>query len=236
MTTRTKSQPRPPRPGSPEHALLVALRADPPDPAAVQAARLALVRQWDALAWKQAGKWHRTGDGRGSLDDFHAAAVLGLWEAALKFEPERGYVFPTYASWYVLKYLKEAAHQEAAGGLHVPMAHGVQRLPIMAFGEISAEFGADGAVPFDQTVPDRARGEDELPPEPVGVWRAVSDLLPRRRLWLVVWYRYRCGMTLDQVGAELGVSKERVRQLEVKAVARLRRMGGRLREYVEGAA
>ena len=64
---------------------------------------------------------------------------------------------------------------------------------------------------------------------------ALDELNPRQRRVL----RLRFGLdrrherTLGEVGEELGVSRERVRQIEAEALAQLRRMPGLRRELLE---
>jgi hypothetical protein len=55
---------------------------------------------------------------------------------------------------------------------------------------------------------------------PQGVQRAIATLGEREQAALE--YRYRDGMTLDEAGRRLGVGKERVRQIQARALARLR--------------
>ena len=42
--------------------------------------------------------------------------------------------------------------------------------------------------------------------------------------------------TLEQVGARFGVTRERIRQIEAKALARLKRRAGDLGSFLEGRA
>jgi RNA polymerase primary sigma factor len=74
--------------------------------------------------------------------------------------------------------------------------------------------------------------EDPAAPDPVEVagerlWhreirRAVSMLPPRERRIVVLRFGFGCEpLTLEQIGVELGLTRERVRQLEQQALARL---------------
>ena len=46
------------------------------------------------------------------LDDLRQEALLGLLDAAGKFDPGRGVLFSTYATWWIKKRLLHAARQE----------------------------------------------------------------------------------------------------------------------------
>lgn len=46
------------------------------------------------------------------LDDLRQEALLGLLDAAGKFDPGRGVLFSTYATWWIKKRLLRAARQE----------------------------------------------------------------------------------------------------------------------------
>lgn len=59
-----------------------------------------------------------------------------------------------------------------------------------------------------------------------GIRRALDELSPRDRELVELRFGESCGLTLDAIGVRFGVSRERVRQLEERALKRLReRMG-----------
>lgn len=215
------------KPGTLERALQLALQSG--DAEWVELVRVALVEKWGAYAWHQARKWHgRTK--RGDLDDYRSAAQVALWEAVLRFEPERGLVFGTYAGWYLLKYLRPHAQAEAAGGFHVPDRHGFVHLSPMAFGAA----GEEGDGDYAGTIPDhRADDPREEPPAAAELWAAVSQVLAGRgREFEVLTLRLREGLTLDAIAERWGRSKERVRQIELRAVQRLRDRGSMFEQFL----
>lgn len=198
--------------------------------------RVALVEQWSAFAWAQARKWHLR-NGRGELEDYRSAAQVGLWDAAVRFDPTKGVQFGTFAGWYLLKHLRPHAHRDAAGGFHVPDSHGFVRLDPLAFGAAGGEDDRD----YAGTIPDhRAADPREEPPDAGDVWAAVARVLAGRpREIAVLEAIYRDGLTLRQAGERIGgVSRERVRQIEVRALGRLRDKGSRFAGFLglEGAA
>jgi RNA polymerase primary sigma factor len=66
--------------------------------------------------------------------------------------------------------------------------------------------------------------------------RSLADLAPRERE--VIRLRFGLGggetMTLDEIGQRFGLTRERIRQIEMRALTRLRRSGKDLREHVRG--
>ncbi len=70
------------------------------------------------------------------------------------------------------------------------------------------------------------------------VENALAELNPRERQVLRMRFGLEDGRdrTLGEIGEELGVSRERVRQIEAEALAKLRhpRLRNRLREYIDG--
>ena len=198
-----------------ERALNAALAADPPDPAAVEAARLSLVLAWDKFAWQYGNKWHRRHPWT-DANDWHGYAVLGLWEAVRRFDPAKGNGFSTYGQHYMRKHCQRAAQTEAADGLHVPMHHGVTRVSVVGFGAVGDEDGG-----FAGAIPERVPDPQEVPPDEAEFWDAVLWVLDDPRHRTVLKERYANGRKLDDIARDLGVSKERVRQLEVKAISEL---------------
>jgi RNA polymerase primary sigma factor len=88
--------------------------------------------------------------------------------------------------------------------------------------------GDDGAALGDFLEDDAAARPDALAAETVGLEalrRAVADLPERQRQVLVLRFGLDSGTprTLEEVGATLGFSRERARQLERAALSALRR-------------
>jgi len=88
--------------------------------------------------------------------------------------------------------------------------------------------------------------EDEKIPQPVDaaaqmllreeIRRELGNLLPREREVLEMRFGLRDGRsrTLEEVGQEIGVTRERIRQIEAKALRKLRHphRSKRLRDYL----
>lgn len=180
-----------------------------------------LVAAWDGLAWQLAHRYHRRTCGRGDVADYHAAAVLGLWEAALRFDPARGFEFSTYAQRWAKKRVLMFARVEAAAGLHVPAYRGVVWVEPAAL---------DGMSRACRRRVEPASGRPPERVERAAFWRAVDAALPTDRHRLVVWLYYRCGWQDRDIAAVIGVTPGGAGEFRRTALARLRRHAAALAE------
>lgn len=176
--------------------------------------------------------------GRGvPYDDLLHEGSLGLMEAALRFDPDRDIRFVVYAVWWIRKYLIDAIMRQA-GQVHVPRRvmqsrhqggrHAAAPLPREI--SLDAEVGHDGGLALHEVLADpRGRtAEEHLIERQMGgsVAEALAILSAKERLVLTRRFGLdgRTPVTLQELGAEIGVTRERVRQIEIRAKARLRRI------------
>ncbi|MDP8923655.1 MAG: sigma-70 family RNA polymerase sigma factor [Chloroflexota bacterium] len=98
-------------------------------------------------------------------------------------------------------------------------------------GNTIADFVADRGVQAPAEAADDAMLKHQ-------VENALAELSPRERQVLRMRFGLEDGRdrTLGEIGEELGVSRERVRQIEAEALGKLRhpRLRSRLREYIDG--
>ena len=126
------------------------------------------------------------------LEDLRQEALLGLLEAAERFDPGRGTQFGTYAVHWIRKRLLAALDSEKA---------------VTSNTEPLGE--RDLAAPDTQTEPRL---------EPAICFPASMPVLEQGALHLSI----NQGLTLKEVAIQLGISVERVKQLRGKALRRLR--------------
>jgi RNA polymerase sigma factor (sigma-70 family) len=163
-----------------------------------------LVGIWVAKLWVL----HRYA--RLEVEDLEQMGMLGLWHAANRFDPARGVQFDTYASLCIRGLILSGVHRYRFGGGADPA-----RLRLCGM-DRDAEDVLDLFGEAPDNVFEQVAHQDDL-----AKVRHALDQIPSRDAHVL---RARSeDRTLQQIGAEIGVSREMVRQIELKALPRLRR-------------
>ena len=204
-------------------------------------------------------------EGRSSLarEDLVQEGILGLFRAASKYDPERGFRFATYATWWIDQkihrlimdkgqVIRVPIHiQQKLGELkrrQRQLANKLGRKPTSA--ELASELGAKIAdVEFLRAIQRDIQSLDQsyesettlvefagisrrvAPPDEHAEQEELKELisasissLDDRRQQILTWRFGLDGndpLTLEEVGDRLGVTRERIRQLEKDSLEKL---------------
>lgn len=230
-----------------------------------------LINAYSRLAISMASRFKNYGL---PIGDLIQEGHIGLMEAAARFDPERGFRFSTYASWWIRSSIQDyvlrnwsivrtgttAAQKSLFFNLRslrakIEQANGKEGLSIkdrkkiskklkvrvkdvvdmegrIAAGDrsLNARIGENEQEEWQNLLADDAPNPEDIvtslkDAESRSSWlkSALADLPERERKIISKRHLTHQTVTLESLGKDLGISKERVRQLEQRAMGRLKK-------------
>lgn len=171
-------------------------------------------------------------------EDALQEGAIGLLVAAHKFDPDRGVRFSTFAMWWVKCHIMDALLEEPTVGQSKSSAaksafyRGERQTFVMSI-DAPRENRDGKSITIGSTLVSPEATPDEATEASIDgsrmserLQKALRTLDKRERLIIDARFLSEEPETLEEVGWRLGVSKERVRQIENKALDRVRKHMG----------
>ena len=160
-----------------------------------------------------------------SMDDLISEGNLGMIKAIERFDQSHGVKFITYAVWYIRQAMQEYVKQRQAINAN---ENDEDSMPAVERKFFTDEDDDTDSVCYVETVEDESVDEDEELKKEVHVKKLANTLMGalngREREFIELRYGLTgdTPMTLEMIGGRYGISKERVRQVCVSAIRRMK--------------
>lgn len=150
-----------------------------------------------------------------SAEDLESVALTCIWKSSQDWQPELGASFGAFmkrrVSWALQKLCKDANRPMCKIVWHTVS---YDQMKLFEDADYGVEFADDTAEMGDQRLEQQAQ---------LSSLHSALDMLDPK-LQYIIRARFNDEKTLEQIGQEYSVSRERIRQLEVEALRQLRRI------------
>lgn len=196
-----------------------------------------------------------------SLADLISEGNYGLITAAKRFDHTKGFKFISYAVWWIkqsilqslndnsrmvripanvvnkLSKIKKEIEQFEKSFERAPTSDEVEFIHVPSCGSLNAQINEDGdelgVLIKDDTFPSPDKGVDENDTLTNKLNRVMSHLSEREKEIINCYFGiYGSPMTLESIGEELELTKERIRQIKESAIRKIRNNVGDIFDYM----
>jgi RNA polymerase sigma factor (sigma-70 family) len=164
------------------------------------------------------------------IEDLINEGNLGLMHAAEKFNPSTGNKFITYAVWWIRAYIQKAIRETSTGIKFPSHKFDEMKKSKWKLARLDKAVGNDEekATLADFIVDERIMNPEEsflIHQTELELKQFIKELKPNEKAVIIKRYGLdgKDPMTLSEIGSILGFSKERIRQLESRALNQLKK-------------
>ena len=162
-----------------------------------------------------------------SMDDLISEGNMGMIKAIERFDQEHGVKFITYAVWYIRQAMQDYVKRRQA---IINNESDEESMPVVerCYNADDENDGDSESVCYVETVVDEKIDEDEETRREEHVKELANTLMSslegREKEFIELRYGLTgdTPMTLEMIGGKYGISKERVRQVCVSAIRRMK--------------